>query len=111
MKIKDITVVIRSAGERTLDLCHSLVSEQVEEQNIFIIKEKPFSKAVLKNFEIGIENGHKYTLAIDADILLYNKSIELLVKNFSNLTEDYFVYQGLVYDKFFNKFRGGGPHI
>ena len=38
MKIKNITVVIRAAGERTLDLCHPLVSKQVEEQNIYSIK-------------------------------------------------------------------------
>ena len=38
MKIKNIRVVIRAAGERTLDLCHPLVSKQVEEQNIYSIK-------------------------------------------------------------------------
>lgn len=111
MKIKNLTVVIRAAGERTLDLCHSLVSKQVEEQNIFIIEEKPFSKAVFKNFEIGYENGHKYTLSIDADTLIYKDSIQLQLNNFDKLDENYFVYKGLVFDKFFNSYRGAGIHL
>ena len=111
MKIKDITVVIRAAGERTLDLCHFLVSKQVEEQNIFIIKEKPFSKAVLKNFEIGIQNGHKYTLSIDADTLIYKDAVQLQLNNFKKLSENYFVYKGLVFDKFFNSYRSAGMHL
>ena len=111
MKIKDLTVVIRAAGERTLDLCHSLVSKQVEEQNIFIIEERPFSKAVLKNFEIGINKGFEYTLAVDADTLIFKDSIKLHIENFKKLDDSYFVYKGLVYDKFFKSYRGAGIHL
>jgi hypothetical protein len=107
----DLTVVIRSSGERTLDLCYSLVRKQVKEQNIIIIEEKPFSKAVLKNFEIGIERGTEYTLSIDADILIFNDAIAFLLNNFEKLDKTYFVYQGLVFDKFFNSYRAGGPHL
>ena len=113
MKIKDITVVIRSAGERTLDLCHSIVSEQVYEKNIFILELKPFSKAVFRTFEIGIEHNNKWTLAIDADVLISKTAIQRMIDDVTevNFQNKIFVYQGNILCNVFQKPRPGGCHM
>lgn len=113
MKIKDITVVIRAAGERTLDLCHSIISEQVDEKNIFVIEEKPFSKAVFKTFKIGIEHNNKWTLAIDADVLISKNTIQRMIDDVAaiNFQNRIFVYQGNILCNVFHKPRPGGCHM
>ncbi len=109
--INNVTVVIRSSNERTEKLCYNLAAREVPEKNIQIIKVKPFSKAVQENFKIGIERNLKWTLALDADILLKKGAIEEMVNEFEKLDDCYYIYQGWVYDKFFLGFRSGGPHL
>lgn len=111
MKLKNITVVIRSCDERTEQFCYNLVLKEVSKENVFIIREKPFRKAIIKNFNIGINEGLKYTLALDADIILKENTITEMVSEFEKLPENYFLYQGCIFDKFFNKYRSGGPHL
>lgn len=107
----NVTVVIRSSGERTEKACYDIVRKQLSSNNIFIIKEKPFSLAVKRNFEIGIKEDRKFTLALDADILLRDNAVEDMIDRMENLSNDYFMYQGCVYDKFYGDFRAGGPHL
>ena len=57
MKCSDTCVVIRSAGERTEELCRYLAAQQVPEENVVVIREHPFSRAVLKSFEVGLDFG------------------------------------------------------
>jgi len=109
--VMDVFVVIRSAGEATEQLCLSLVKEQVGEGNVKVIREKPFVEAVRKTFTIGLVKNKKWTLAIDADILIREKAIADLVQ-WANKQEDYFFeFQGRVVDKFFCAPRPGGPHL
>lgn len=106
----DVTVIIRAAGERTEKLCQYIVEQQVPKNQVFVIHERPFWKAVQKTFEIGLEQKRKWTLAVDADILLKNSAIsEMLTtaQDYDNL----YVYQGHVYDYVFGKARSGGPHL
>lgn len=107
----DITVVIRSSGELTTQVCYNLVCKQVPKEQVFIINERPFSKAVIKNFNIGLRENRKWTLGLDADILLTENAISEMIKGFEELDENYYVYQGWIYDKFFRNYRSGGPHL
>ena len=109
--IQNVTVVIRSSGERTEKLCYDIVCKQVPKEHIFLINIKPFSMAVKKNFEIGIEEGRKWTLALDADILLKKNAVKDMIAAFEKLKDDYYIYQGYIYDKFYGEYRVGGPHL
>ena len=110
-KLNNVTVVIRCAGEATEQLSYSLVSKQVQTDNIFLVHETPFVRAVIKTFEIGIEQANKWTLAIDGDVLIFDNSIEELVEWAESCEDHFFEFQGRVFDKFFCSPRPGGPHL
>jgi len=102
---------MRSANERTAGLCLQVVKKQVPENHIFIVKEKPFSHAVVKTFELGINQNNEWTLALDADIILTSHAVEQMVRFAETLSDQFYVYQGVVLDKLFGDFRSGGPHL
>lgn len=108
--LSNVTVIIRSVGERTEELCKKLILEQgIPDEHITLIKDiSPSSAATLKSFEIGIEKSLKWTFRVDADILLRKGSIEHLVDAFENLPENVFALQGYLLDKFFGGPRKGG---
>ncbi len=76
---EDVLTVIRTTGERTTELCELLVSEQVIPDNITFIHETTSSLAVSRTFELGLEYGMPWTIAIDADVLIYSRAIHSLV--------------------------------
>ncbi|KYG74170.1 hypothetical protein AWW68_16100 [Roseivirga spongicola] len=107
----DVTVVIRAAGERTEKLCQYIVEQQVPSSQVFVIHERPFWKAVQKTFEIGISEKRKWTLAVDADILMTDDCILKMTKRASVSGDNLYIYQGNIIDKVFGTVRGGGPHL
>ena len=111
LKVNTVTVVIRAAGERTEQVCYDILVDQVDASNIHIIREKPFVNAVKRNFEIGIESKKKWTLSIDADVLVNSNCVTQMIAKASSLDKNLFVYQGQILDKLFNAYRSGGPHL
>ena len=112
MKSNLSTVIIRSVGERTEALCKKLIIEQgVPEIDVFIVNEVPFSKSLLYSLELGVKQAKKYTLCIDADVLLRPNAIKTLVDVFEVLPQNICEIQGYVYDKFFGGARSGGIHL
>ena len=57
-----------------------ILTKQVPVENLFLIHEVPFSQAVRRTFEIGIEQNKKWTIAVDADILLNDNSVQRMVE-------------------------------
>lgn len=110
--LKNTTVIIRSVDERTEQVCKKLILEQgVSEDDLFIIKEVPFSKSMRKSFETGIKQGKKWTLCIDADVLLKRNSIHQLIEAAESHKENVCEIQGKVLDKFFSGPRDAGNHL
>lgn len=109
--LNDITVIIRSAGENTTELCKYLVLKEVQEENVFIIAEKPFSTAVKKTIQKGIEQNKKWTLAIDADLIIMPNSISKMIDSARKYEDRLYVYQGYILDKFKCSLKYGGPHL
>ena len=107
----DVTIVVRHTDERTLDYCLQHLKKQVPENSLFCICETPFSRAVKKTFEIGIDCNKKWTLAIDADILVTKDCIEVLISVAESLEDYFFEIQGRILDKLYGVPRGGGPHL
>ena len=75
----EITAIVRSAGERTKELCYRLLCDQLPPENIVVIEEYPFTSALRKSFQLGIELGRPWTLCVDADTLLWRKSLRNLL--------------------------------
>lgn len=109
--INSITVIIRSSGERTLSYCKKLLTLQIPEQQIVVVEEAPFSATLKKSFQIGIVRGLKWTLCIDADVLVKADAVSRLLEHAEKTKEEMFEIQGLVLDKFFPIKRPAGNHL
>ncbi|MDR9365938.1 MAG: hypothetical protein RI575_11405 [Balneolaceae bacterium] len=106
------TFIIRSIGERTEQLCKSLILEQgVSEVDLFIVREVPFSASLRKSYQIGIEQNKKWTFCVDADVLLRERAIENLLEFAKPYDESVCEIQGLVLDKFFSGPRQAGNRL
>ena len=66
----NMSLSIRSAGERTFEACRELVRKQVPANSVEVVDECPFEKALKRTYEIGILRGAKWTMTLDADVLL-----------------------------------------
>ncbi len=109
---KQLTVAIRASGERTEDLCRELILEQgVPEENIYFVKESPFSKTLFKSLELGKEKGLPWLFCVDADLLLRPGSVSTLLAYARKQPEKVCEIQGFVFDKFFGGPRPGGVHL
>ena len=78
------SIVIREQNERTKSLCECLVKKQTD-YPIYTIHEKPFSKALKKGFEKGIECGSEWTICIDADILIGKETLHIISNLLHNI--------------------------
>jgi hypothetical protein len=107
----EITAVLRSAGERSKELCYRLLCDQLPPENIIIIEEYPFTRALRKSFEIGIELRRSWTLCVDADMLLRQNGVKALLdlaREGDSLTCQ---VQGNLFDKLLGKPRRAGPRL
>lgn len=106
-----MTVIIRTSGERTFRLCRKLILEEgVPQDNLHIICAKPFVKTLKKSFYRALQTRRKWTLMIDADVLLRTGAIEDILYEAEKSTKETFEIQGLVFDKFFGGARAAGNH-
>lgn len=105
------TVVLRCAGENTKSLALKLLCQEYPQENIFPIEVSPFSLAVKKTFEIGVAEARKWTLAIDADVLVKHGAINELLNLAENADDNLFELEGNIWDKLFGGPRSGGIHL
>ncbi len=105
------TVIVRAAGERTTEACVYLLERMFGVGQVIAINEVPFSRAVRKGFEYGIEAAREWTLILDADVLVRQASIYELLAYADTLPREAFVIQGLVLDKVFGVRRPAGNHL
>ncbi|WP_084031850.1 glycosyltransferase [Desulfonatronum lacustre] len=111
LTLDQVTVVIRSVGERTENYSVHLATQQVIDNNIFIVRKTPFSEALRESFKIGIEKGLPWTVCIDADVLIKPNSLRDLLDIANRQRRDMFEIQGQILDNFFGGPRDGGPHM
>ena len=109
--INDIAVIIRSSGERTEELCRYEIEQQVNPDNVVVIHEKPFSKALYRGFEIGIDYGLPWSLYVDADLLVQAGAIRTLSDRLEEYPADILGGHGCILDKMYGKVKNAGPHL
>ncbi len=108
---RDVTVVIRSVGERTEAACRELLAQQVPKDNIVSVSNAPFSATLADSYRAGIDRGLAWTLCVDADVLVLANSIAGLLDIALKLPAEACEVQGLVLDKFFGVRRPAGNHL
>ena len=106
-----LTVVVRSVGERTTGACLNLLSTLVPSEQIILVREVPFSRAMRRGFEAALELGRKWTLVVDADTLVLPGFAQEITLFAQRQQANAFVVQGVVFDKFFNLLRPAGNHL
>jgi hypothetical protein len=85
--LSDLTVVVRGAGERTEELCCSLIQREVLAANIHLVHEKPFAKAQEKSIQIAMDAGTSWSVFIDADILIADGIFETMTSELQQYTD------------------------
>lgn len=107
-----VTVIIRSVGERTEQLCQALTLAQgICPANVVIVRESPFSAAMRESFAVGIERGRPWTLCNDADVLLRPGAVAQMVQLAEQQAENTCEIQGYILDKYYGGPRQGGVHL
>ncbi|NJM15668.1 MAG: hypothetical protein HC896_10135 [Bacteroidales bacterium] len=71
----------------------------------------PFSAALKESLEIGLAKNKKWTICIDADVLIIKSALGELVKLGDSLNENVFEVQTLILDKFIPVKRPSGAHM
>jgi len=105
--LNNITIVLRTHKERTIDLCYKISKQQISIKDIYIVKEVPFFKAVKKTFEIGANNDNKYLLGLDADVLLFSDALEYMLHEANNYqNKEFFRMDFPLFDKFRGRLMG-----
>jgi hypothetical protein len=111
--LKNTSVIIRSSGERTEGLCRYAIEKNgVPKENIHLIKnEKPFSRALKKGYELAIELNKPYTFFIDADMVVMEDSLPMMLQIAERLPTNTFFINPLAYDCFSETILPNGPHL
>jgi len=108
----DVHVVVRSANERTTSIAKRLARAQLgSDDNISVIAEVPFEAALRATYMIALDAGKKWTMALDADILLSPNAIAELRREAELMPPHYLQVQGRILDKIIGMYRQAGPRI
>lgn len=106
-----LIAVVRSAGERTLDICRRLLESELSERRVHVIAERPFEKALTHCYEIGLQSGAEWMLTVDADVLVRPGAVGELLSVARELPPNFVQLEGLVQDKLKGGYRKAGHRI
>lgn len=108
MEYEDACFVVRSVGERTTNACREILASQAPGAGIVSISETPQSVAVRRTFEIGLDVGAPWTVAVDADVLVRPNGVETLLELADAAPRDVWQVQVELLDKAFGISRTCG---
>ncbi|MBJ7574395.1 hypothetical protein [Luteimonas sp. MC1828] len=104
--------IVRSVGERTEQACiASLAAAGVPEHSVRVVNEAPFSQALVRSFELGVESGCKWTFCVDADMVFRGGAIATLLARAETLGNSDLGLNSLILDKFTISIRTAGVHL
>jgi|AntRauTorckE6833_2_1112554.scaffolds.fasta_scaffold14986_2 hypothetical protein len=111
--IKNTAVIIRSSGERTEGLCRYAIEKNgVPKENIHFVKNvKPFSQALKTGYELAIDLDKKYTFFIDADMVVMEDALSMMLQIAERLPSNTFFFNPLTFDCFSGAIVPGGVHL
>ncbi len=106
--MNNIIVVIRSAGERTLPLCVSLLRQEVNGDRVHVIHEQPFEAALRACYQLGMASTAEWMITVDADVLPRRGAVRELLDVAQNLPPNVVQVEGLVHDRLLGGLRKAG---
>jgi len=109
--VRSVKPIVRSCGERTTRQAVALLSKIFDIDDIEVVREVPFEKALRATYEIGIASGREWAFVMDADVLPSPRRLRQALTSRADRVEDVFVFRGLVLDKFFGWPREVGNYI
>ena len=111
--MSDVFVVVRAAGERTEAAARALAEAEVGADAVATVREVPFAAALRRALELGAEAGRRWTLCLDADVLLRPGGVARLVAaaEAEAAREPLFGVSGTVADKLLGHVRAAGQHL
>lgn len=119
--VGDMTFVVRAAGERTESASVALLRAQVlaaggdPASQVRVIHERPFSAAVGRTLEVGLEHARPFVVGMDADVLLGDaragQGVQALARLAAGMTPECFSTVGLMLCRFFGGYCFRGVHV
>jgi hypothetical protein len=111
--LSECAVFIRSVGERTEKVCeYSIIQNGIPKENISYVKNvSPFSRALRVGFEEAIKKNKKYSIFIDADMILLPNAFSCMLSAFEFMPESTFCMVPLSYTHIMGTISSGGPKI
>lgn len=108
---RELAVVVRGVGEATTGTCLELLRRALPDENIVLLREIPFSRAVVCTYERGLAARRPWVLALDADMLLRPGALARLLAQAQAQPEDVFALWALSLDKALRVLRPVGLHL
>jgi hypothetical protein len=109
--LSNLHLVIRSIGERTAGVAKRLAVETLPEESITVVEETPFEEALRATYQAGIAAGRKWTMTLDADVLLRPGAISDLQAEAERMPPHYVQVEGRVFDKITGECRQAGHRV
>lgn len=110
--MNDVHLVIRTSGERTTVVCRRLaIAAGLAEEDVTTVSEVPFEAALRVCYEAAIRVGKKWTMTLDADVLIMPSAVSGLLGFAEQMPQHFFHLEGKVFDKITGIYRQAGHRI
>ncbi len=106
-----VTVVVRTVGERTETLCLEILHSQLPLENVIVIRQRPFARAHRDSVEAAIETGRPWAMVTDSDKLVRPGAVLEMLRRAQKAPPQTFMVHTLMVDKFFGGERYVGPKL
>jgi len=111
-RIDDLTIIIRSVGERTEEACLQIVLSQFDrESQIHVIKDKPFAEAHIESIKLALNYCRRWSLFLDADVLLQENTIAEILHEAKSISTPFYMLNFRVLDRGFGGPTYAGVHL
>lgn len=114
MNPSDLSVCIRSVGERTEGLCRqSFISQGVPEENIEVVTGVPFWKVQVASCEMALRRPGPWCVFADSDIVMAPDALEAVLDGIERRCsgDDWLAYQPVVHDAVYGGYVLSGIHV
>jgi len=104
------TVIVRAAGERTVDECVRRLRDQVD--SVRVVSAAPFAETLRLTYKLALDLKQPWTVVVDADVLIFPKMVKAGLRACVRTSHaGFFCLDGKTRDKVFLQDRRAGIHI
>ncbi|CRX39008.1 hypothetical protein [Estrella lausannensis] len=104
----DYFVCVRTIGERTEKCLIDRISKEFPTLPLAVVSDYPSSKTLERAFQLAMESGKKWSIQLDADVLLMPGALQKMFDVLSRFEEKVFAVRFLVADPLLGTIRFAG---